>query len=125
MIGSARVCRVATADGAGVPHCVPVCPAFDGKKIYFGSANSGKKISHLKQNPQVALAFDDYTEAWSGLRGITVFGEARLIERGLVFRRIRRLLYKKFPQYEKEAAMEEDESVIVEVTLQRSFSWGF
>lgn len=125
MIGSARVCRVATADGSGVPHCVPVCPVFDGKKIYFGSANSGKKISHLKQNPQVALVFDDYMEAWSGLRGITVFGAARLITRGPAFRKIRRLLYKKFPQYEKEAAIEEEDSVIIEITLQDSFSWGF
>ncbi|MFQ5849857.1 MAG: pyridoxamine 5'-phosphate oxidase family protein [Candidatus Binatia bacterium] len=124
MIRSARVCRVGTANRAGIPSCVPVCPAFDGEKIYFGSANSGRKIANIRHNPNVALVFDDYTEAWSGLRGIMIVGEARLFEGGPVFRKVRRFLYKKYPQYGQEAALMEKEAVIVEVTPRRSFSWG-
>jgi nitroimidazol reductase NimA-like FMN-containing flavoprotein (pyridoxamine 5'-phosphate oxidase superfamily) len=125
MIRLARVCRVATADRGGTAHCVPVCPVFDGKTICFGSANGGRKISHLRRNPNAALLFDDYSEAWSGLRGVVVSGTARMYERGVRFRKIRRVLYRKYPQYEEEAALDEGDSVIVEVTPRRSFSWGF
>ena len=51
-------------------------------------------------------------------------GTTRLIEKGPPFRKIRRLLYAKYPQYPDEAALEESEVVIVEVTPVRVFSWG-
>ena len=54
-----------------------------------------------------------------------VQGEPRLIERGPRFRKIRALLYKKYPQYPSEAALDEKDSVIVEVTPTHIFSWGF
>lgn len=124
MIRFARICRAATANRAGAPHCVPVCPLFDDKRIYFSSDMGAKKVRNLRQNPAAALIFDDYTDAWSGLRGVMIQGEAKIIERGPLFRKIRRLLYEKYPQYEAEAPLEEGEAVIVEVTPKRSFSWG-
>lgn len=123
IIQLARVCRLSTADRRGVPHCVPVCPAFDGKKIYFGSEKRAKKVRNIIGNPAVAVVFDDYSEGWSWLRGLMVQGEARIIDRA-AFRRIRRLLYEKYPQYRKEAPLGEKDSVIVEITPRRSFSWG-
>jgi hypothetical protein len=53
-----------------------------------------------------------------------VQGTAKLIEGGPRFRRIRALLYKKYPQYPREAALSESDSVVVEVTPVRVFSWG-
>ncbi len=52
-------------------------------------------------------------------------GEGKIVEKGPLFQEARRLLYQKYPQYEKEAALEEGESAIVEVTPLRIFSWGF
>lgn len=124
MIQLARICRAATADRTGLPHCVPVCPFFDGKRIYFSSAKTARKIRNLRQNPSAALTFDDYTEAWSALRGVMIRGEVKIIERGPLFRKIRRLLYEKYPQYEKETPLNEGEAVIAEVTLKSSFNWG-
>lgn len=72
----------------------------------------------------MAVVFDDYSESWSGRRGIILNGEARIIERGAIFQRIRRLIYVKFPQYQRQAAIREDISVIVEVTPRNSTSWG-
>jgi hypothetical protein len=46
------------------------------------------------------------------------------LTRGPRFRRLRALLYRKYPQYPAEAALEETDSVIVEVTPTHVFTWG-
>lgn len=124
-LGAARVVRVATADARGVPHVVPVCPVLDQERIYFGSGGDARKVRNLRANPRVAVIADDYTEAWDALRGVMVVGRARLLSRGPAFRRARRLLYRKYPQYEREAALEEGDAVVVEVTPTAVFAWGF
>ncbi|PYM69707.1 MAG: hypothetical protein DME03_22085 [Candidatus Rokuibacteriota bacterium] len=43
-----RVCHVATADEAGMPHLVPVCHVVAGGKIYFASGNDGRKGAFFK-----------------------------------------------------------------------------
>lgn len=119
-----RVCRVATAGRRGMPHLVPVCQVVAGGKIYFASGNDGRKALNLAENPQVAVTVDLYSEDWAHLKGVMVQGRARLIPRGATFRRIRALLYKKYPQYPREAALDESDSVVVEVTPTRVFTWG-
>ena len=119
-----RVCRVATAGRRGMPHLVPVCQVVAGGKIYFASGNDGRKALNLAENPQVAVTVDLYSEDWAHLKGVMVQGRARLIPRGATFRRIRVLLYKKYPQYPREAALDESDSVVVEVTPTRVFTWG-
>ena len=119
-----RVCRVATVSRNGRPHNVPVCPILDGDRIYFASAADGVKVQNVQATGQVALAYDEYTEAWSGLKGILIWGTARVVEAGPNFRRVRKLLYQRYPQYETHAALEEKASVIVEVTPTKTFRWG-
>jgi nitroimidazol reductase NimA-like FMN-containing flavoprotein (pyridoxamine 5'-phosphate oxidase superfamily) len=121
----ARVIRVATADARRVPHVVPVCAVLDAGRLYFGSAEDARKVRNLRANPRVSLVADDYTEAWDGLRGVMVTGAATLHARGPRFRRARQLLYAKYPQYESEAALDEGDSIVVEVTPTRVFAWGF
>ncbi|HET7875483.1 MAG TPA: pyridoxamine 5'-phosphate oxidase family protein [Methylomirabilota bacterium] len=124
LIHRERVCRVATAAPSGMPHCVPVCQVVAGGKVYFASGDEGRKVLNLKRNPRVALTVDLYSEAWAHLKGVMVQGRARLIERGARFRSVRRLLYAKYPQYPREATLSPSDSVIVEVTPARIFSWG-
>lgn len=119
-----RVCRVATVGEAGVPHLVPVCHVVADGKIYFASGSDGRKVLNLKDNARLALTVDLYSDAWANLKGVMVQGRARLIERGPRFRKIRALLYRKYPQYPGEAALDESDSVVVEVTPTRVFSWG-
>lgn len=119
-----RICRVATVGRKGRPHNVPVCPILEGDRIYFASAADGVKVQNIRATGQVALAYDEYTEAWPGLRGILIQGTGRIIEAGPTFRRIRKLLYQRYPQYEAQAPLEERESVIIEVTPTRTFNWG-
>jgi len=124
MIQWERVCRVATAGKGGMPHLVPVCHVLHNGKIHFASGDDGRKMKNLADNPRVTVTVDSYSDLWPALRGVMVQGTAKLIEGGPRFRRIRALLYKKYPQYPREAALSESDSVVVEVTPVRVFSWG-
>ena len=120
-----RVCRVATTGTSGVPHLVPVCHVLAGGKLYFASGDGGRKVKNLMENPHVTVTIDVYSDHWDSLKGVMIQGRARLIERGPRFRRVRDLLYRKYPQYPREAAISPSDSVAVEVTPTRVFSWGF
>jgi PPOX class probable F420-dependent enzyme len=119
-----RVCRVATVGKRGVPHLVPVCHVVADGKIYFASGDDGRKVLNIRENPKVAVTVDLYSDDWAHLKGVLIQGTTQLIERGPRFRRIRRLLYDKYPQYPDEAALEESDSVIVEVTPDHVLTWG-
>jgi PPOX class probable F420-dependent enzyme len=120
-----RVCRVATTGAAGIPHLVPVCHVVAGGKIYFASGDDARKAKNLRDNPRVTVTVDVYSDHWGTLKGVMVQGRARLIERGPRFRQVRDRLYRKYPQYPREAAISPSDSVVVEVTPTRVFSWGF
>jgi nitroimidazol reductase NimA-like FMN-containing flavoprotein (pyridoxamine 5'-phosphate oxidase superfamily) len=119
-----RVCRVATASEEGMPHVVPVCHVVDDGKIYIGSGTDARKVVNLRANNRVAVTFDLYAEPWAHLKGVMVQGKAAIIEPGARFRKIRTLLYRKYPQYPRDAALDESDSVIIEVTPAHVFSWG-
>ena len=120
-----RVCRVATAGASGVPHLVPVCHVLAGGKVYFASGDDARKVKNVRENPRVTLTVDLYSDHWEMLRGVMIQGRARLLEQGPRFRRVRDLLYRKYPQYPRMEAISPSDSVIVEVTPTRVFSWGF
>ena len=124
LIERERVCRVATVNAEGLPHLVPVCAVVAEGRIYFGSGNDGRKVKNLEANPRIAVTVDLYSDDWAHLKGVLVQGQAKLIGRGPRFRKIRTLLYRKYPQYATDAAIEESDSVVVEVTPTAVFSWG-
>jgi PPOX class probable F420-dependent enzyme len=119
-----RVCRVATVSAAGVPHVVPVCHVLDDGKLYFASETGARKIRNLRENPHVTVTVDLYSDDWANLKGVMIQGTAALIGKSPRFRKVRRLLYAKYPQYPEMSAIGERDSVIVEVTPRRAFSWG-
>ena len=120
-----RVCRVATTGAAGIPHVVPVCHALSGRKLLIASGDNARKVKNIAENARVTVVVDAYSDTWSTLRGVMIQGRARLIERGPRFRRGRDRLYRKYPQYPRQAALSPSDSVIIEVTPTRVFSWGF
>jgi nitroimidazol reductase NimA-like FMN-containing flavoprotein (pyridoxamine 5'-phosphate oxidase superfamily) len=119
-----RVARVATVGSDRVPHNVPVCPVFDKNKVYFGTEKKARKLRNIQDNPNVTMAFDEYTEAWEYLRGVMLQGRARIVGKS-EFRTLRKKIYDKYSQYEQSAPLGERDSVIVEVTPEHKFSWGF
>ena len=124
LIERERVCRVATVNPRGVPHLVPVCAVVADGCIYFGSGRDARKVKNLEANPQVALTVDLYSDEWAHIKGVMVQGHATLIARGPRFRKARTLLYRKYPQYATDAALDESDSIIVAVTPTAVFSWG-
>jgi nitroimidazol reductase NimA-like FMN-containing flavoprotein (pyridoxamine 5'-phosphate oxidase superfamily) len=120
-----RVAHVATADARSVPHVVPVCLVVERGRLYFASGKTGRKLENLRTNPAIAVGADDYTEAWTRLRGVVVQGSAQVHARNPTFRRIRRRLYLKYPQYAREATLGDRDSVVVEITPRRVYAWGF
>ena len=118
-----RVARAATVGSDNVPHNVPVCPVFEKNKIYFGTERKARKLRNIEENPNVTIVFDEYTEAWEYLRGIMFQGKARIVT-AKEFRELRNKIYAKYSQYKKSAPLGERDSVIVEVTPERKFSWG-
>ena len=124
LVARERVCRVATVSGEGVPHLVPVCHVLMNGKIYLGSGDDATKVRNLKANPRVTVTVDLYSDHWGSIKGVMVQGRAALIDKGPRFRKVRALLYAKYPQYPTDAALDESDSVIVEVTPSRVFSWG-
>jgi nitroimidazol reductase NimA-like FMN-containing flavoprotein (pyridoxamine 5'-phosphate oxidase superfamily) len=124
-LGLQRVAHVATADARGIPHVVPVCPVVANGRLYFATGKTGRKVQNLRANPHIAVSADDYTEGWGALRGVTVSGMARLHARNATFRRIRRQLYAKYPQYRTEATLGDTDSVVVEVIPGHVYAWGF
>lgn len=119
-----RVSRVATIGRDGSPHLVPICHVFEDGKVYFATDKDSKKVKNLQATPHAAVEVDLYSEDWSRLAGAVVTGPATLVDRGPRFRKIRSLLYAKYPQYPVESALEEGEVVMVEITPARLVSWG-
>ena len=124
LIAWERVCRVATASASGVPHVVPVCHVLSEGKLYFASETGARKMQNIRKNPHVTVTVDLYSDDWSNLKGVMVQGDATIIRASPRFRRIRKLLYEKYPQYPDMSAIGERDSVIVEVTPRHAFSWG-
>ena len=119
-----RICRVGTTGSAGVPHVVPVCHVLDGGKLYFASETGARKVRNLREKPHVTVTVDLYSDAWSNLKGVMMQGSAEIVGASPRFRKIRRLLYAKYPQYPDMSAIGERDSVIVEVTPRHAYSWG-
>lgn len=120
-----RVVHVATTGPGGVPHVVPVCAVVADGRLYFASGRTGRKVDDLRATPQAAVSADEYGEDWGRLRGVVVSGSVRLHARNATFRRVRRLLYAKYPQYRTEAPLGDGDSLVVELTPRRVYAWGF
>jgi nitroimidazol reductase NimA-like FMN-containing flavoprotein (pyridoxamine 5'-phosphate oxidase superfamily) len=124
LVGLERVCRIATSGRDGVTHVVPVCHVLENGKLYFASEKGARKVKNLRANPHAAVTVDLYGEDWSSLKGVMIQGSTAVIEAGPRFRKLRDLLYRKYPQYPDESAIGERDSVIVELTPEHVFSWG-
>jgi nitroimidazol reductase NimA-like FMN-containing flavoprotein (pyridoxamine 5'-phosphate oxidase superfamily) len=120
----AQVMRFASVGRGGFPHVVPVCPLFYENKIYFVTDVGTVKLKNIQRHARVAAVFDHYDPSWRGLKGIMIQGTPKIIRRGDSFYDLRQRFYRKFPPYKKNSPFDVGESVIVEITPRKSFSWA-
>lgn len=128
-IAAHRVGHLATADETGSPHVVPVCYAFDGRRIYTAidrkpkrrPARGLKRVLNVLANPSVALAIDDYSEDWACLAYVLVQGSAELLEDGDERAAAESLLREKYPQYRD---LLDSGCPVIAITPRTTVSWG-
>jgi PPOX class probable F420-dependent enzyme len=126
-----RVGHLATADGAGVPHNVPLCFWFDGARFYFaidekpkrGRAMALRRMRNIAANPNVALVVDHYEEHWSNLAYVLVHGQAGLVDDGEEYLLALRSLRDKYPQY-RAMALSSENNPVVRIDPIRVHVWG-
>src|SRR5215207_5005081 len=124
-----RVARLATAASSGEPYAIPVCYAFDGRRVYIALDEKPKEVppTRLKrvrkilENPRVALVADRYSEDWDLLAFVMVRGRADLVEPGTEEHGAAvRLLRGKYHQYERMKL----ETPVISILPIRVASWG-
>ena len=128
----ARVAHLATADGAGMPHNVPLCFWYDeAAHFYFiidekpkRMTGAGlKRMRNLAENPQVALIVDHYEEDWSYLAYVLVHGAGHIVEDANEYMLALRNLRDKYPQY-RTMALGFDKNPMVRIDVARVHVWG-
>jgi len=124
-IKSQGVARLATVNPDGMPHNVPICPVWERGKLYLGTEKGARKMKNIQVNPKAAIVFDVYRDNWKSLQGVMLQCVARIVDDPTEFKKIRRKLYTKYPQYPSAATLEPDDSVIIELIPEKTFSWGF
>jgi nitroimidazol reductase NimA-like FMN-containing flavoprotein (pyridoxamine 5'-phosphate oxidase superfamily) len=124
-VASARVGHLATTRRDGTPHVVPISTVLDLDRLVFATETNTVKVRNIRDNPFVAICFDEYDEDWSLLKQVLIYGAPYFIETGTEFARDRNLLYEKFTQYETASPIDEASSLIVEVEIERASTWGF
>ena len=127
----ARIGHLATADGAGVPHNVPLCFWFDGVHFYFaidekpkrGRAMALRRMRNIAANPNVALVVDHYEEHWSNLAYVLVHGQASVVDTREEYLLALRNLRDKYPQY-RNMALTRENNLMVRIEPERVHIWG-
>ena len=124
-IDSCRVAHLATADGDGRPHVVPVCFAYVDGLFWIAidekpkTTRRLKRIRNIETNPRVSLVFDRYDEDWFRLAYVLVSGIASVVERAPL--EVVAALRARYVQYE---SMKLEERPAIRITPQKVVAWG-
>lgn len=106
---AARVARLATADGDGRPHIVPMVFAVDGDRLVSAVDHKPKRslalrrLANIEANPRVSVLVDHYGEDWDRLWWARADGTARRVDAGHgEGRSAVDLLVARYPQYRRQ-----------------------
>jgi len=123
-----RVAHLATADGAGVPHVIPVCFVADRRSVYITIDEKPKRGPRLKrlrniaENPQAALVVDHYDDSdWSRLGWVMVRGPAEILDGGDEHALAQQYLQARYSQLR---AMALDDHPVIAIRAERVTQWG-
>ncbi|MEM8951153.1 MAG: TIGR03668 family PPOX class F420-dependent oxidoreductase [Pseudomonadota bacterium] len=123
-----RVGRLATTDGEGQPHVVPICYALLGDVVCFTIDEKPKKtmeelkrLRNIRANPKVALVVDYYDEDWSKLGWVMIQGEADIVKDGPMHRGGQARLRERYPPVR---SMQIESLPLVAITATKVLSWG-
>lgn len=126
---SQRVGRLATADGNGAPHVLPVGYALAGDALYIGIDDKPKRtfgrrlkrLQNIIENPRVAVVVDRYDEDWSQLGWVMLRGHAEILDDGDEHDKAQELLRAHYPQL---IGMQIESHPVIAIRIERVTSWG-
>jgi len=127
-LNACRVGHLATADGDGVPHVVPVCFAVAGSTLYITVDGKPKRqdrplkrLSNIAANDAVAFVADRYDEDWNRLGWVMLRGRAEILASGEEHDAAQALLRARYPQLR---AMQIDALPVIATRIVQVKSWG-
>lgn len=120
-LSSHELCRLATASKDAKPHVVPVVYTLDGDDIIIAVDYGTKKLKNLRENRRVALVVDEY-DPTSGNGGVMAEGSCEILERGVEYLRLLKILFDRFEFY-RNNPWKEGECPIVRVRPEKCVLW--
>ena len=120
-LGRWRIGRLATADGSGVTHVVPIWYVVKDGFVVMATDDGTKKIRNIRVNPSVALVVDN--QDWERPSHVMVSGSAEVLDQDHPeYRGYFEGLVEKYPQ-EKE--YDSPRSRIIRVTPKKTAHYNF
>lgn len=123
-----RVGHLATADGHGVPHVVPVCYAVSGADLYITVDEKPKRrdiplkrLRNIAENQAIAVVVDRYEEDWARLGWVMLRGRGEILRDGAEHAQAQALLRARYPQL---ARMVLAPLPVIALRIERIGSWG-
>lgn len=125
-----RVGHLATADGAGGPHVVPVCYAATTTRVYVpvdekpkrGDPTRLKRLRNIRANPAVAFVVDRYDDHdWTRLGWVMIRGPAQVLHDGEEHAAAVERLRRRYGQYRHMAL---EGLPVISVQVDRVAEWG-
>jgi PPOX class probable F420-dependent enzyme len=126
-VAAQSVGRLATADGRGAPHVVPVCFALADDALYITidekpkSGRPLKRLRNMTENPSVAFVADHYDQDWSRLGWVMLRGRAEILADGPEHDAAQEMLRERYAQYR---TMRLAELPVIALRIDRVTSWG-
>jgi PPOX class probable F420-dependent enzyme len=123
---SARVARLATVDGQGRPHLVPVCFALLGSTVYSAVDHKPKqstrlrRLSNIEATGRACVLVDAYDEDWSKLWWVRLDGTGRVVADPAERERALSALVDKYRQYRERRP----DGPVLAVTVERWSAWS-
>ena len=132
LIQAQRIGHLATADGTGAPHLVPICFTYDGQAIYSAidhkpkrrTGYSMKRIRNIVENPRVAFLVHHYEEDWQQLYYVLIRGPASILESGPERQRALALLEDKYVQYQ-ERHLAQSNGLVIKIVPESIQHWAW
>ena len=126
---AARVGRLAMLRPDGYPQSLPVCYAWDGRRIYSVVDEKPKRVElgrlqrlmNIAGHAQVSLLVDTYQEDWSRIGYVLVYGRAEALTAGADYQAGLAALREKYPQYH---GMDLEGRPLICIIPERVTGWG-
>lgn len=102
-----RVARLATVDGEGQPHLVPVTFVVCDDTVAIAidhkpkSTQALKRLANIEANPRVSLLVDRYSDDWEQLWWARADGDAHVETDGATRQKALALLANRYTQYQE------------------------